>query len=55
MNKLLLDATLSDCLDYVESIAELLHDALEYCDNAEDLTRINELIQLTNKLYSSLI
>jgi hypothetical protein len=55
MNEQLLDVTLSDCLDYVEGIAELLHDALEYCDNSEDLARINELIQLINKLYSSLI
>lgn len=55
MNELLLDACLSDCVDYVEGIAELLHDALEYCDNADDLTRINELVQLANKLYSALI
>lgn len=55
MNEQLLDATLSDCVDYVEGIAELLHDAMEYCENNEELTRINELIQLTNKLYSALI
>lgn len=55
MNEQLLDACLSECLDYTEGIAELLHDALEYCDNSEDLARINELIQLTNKLYSALI
>ena len=55
MNELLLDATLSDCVGYTEGIAGLLHDALEYCDNPEDLARINELIQLTNKLYSALI
>ena len=55
MNEQLLDVCLSDCADYTEGIIELLHDALEYCDNSEDLARINELIQLTNKLYSALI
>ena len=55
MNEQLLDVTLSDCVDYTEGIAELLHDALEYCDNPEDLARINELIHLTNKLYIALI
>ena len=55
MNGQLLDACLSDCVDYTEGIAELLHDALEYCENGDDLARIKDLIQLTNKLYSALI
>lgn len=39
MNELLLDAILSECVDYTEGIAELLHDALEYCENNDDLAR----------------
>ena len=50
MNEQLLNATLSDCVDCVEGIAELLHDYLEYCDNDEDLARINGLIELYNAL-----
>ena len=55
MKDQLLEACLSDCVDYTEGIAELLHDALEYCDNDDDKDRINDLIKLTNELYSKLV
>jgi hypothetical protein len=55
MKDQLLDACLSDCVDYTEGIAELLHDALEYCDNDDDKSCINDLIKLTNDLYSKLV
>lgn len=54
MNEQLLDTILSDCVDYTEGIAGLLHDALEYCDNNEELTRIKELIHLTNDYIAHL-
>lgn len=55
MKDQLLEACLSDCVDYTEGIAELLHDALEYCENDEDSARINGLIKLVNELYSALV
>lgn len=55
MNELLLDSCLSECVDYTEGIADLLYNALDYCENDEDLARINGLIKLTNELYSALV